>query len=508
MWRAYLQRVLHWIGHVIRQPWEELNRWQRAARFAYDLSRYGAVQLKEDRALQMAAALSFQVVFALVPVLIVVMIIAQAFMPLDKINDQVRNVLHWGGLSDVSVSVIQPETHEQQVVSLEDWLSGLIRQAADTNLTFIGWMGFALIVYSAISMLVTVETSFNTVYRAPSGRPWSRRIPLYWFLVTISPAAIYATVAAHHVVESWATDTVATVNQVIMPQQTSTVSDTLDLDASVEQPTTGAADAPSTEVAATPTDPALETTESGARPRPPWYLAVVHVVWSLTIGWLFWFVVYSLVPNTTVSLQASAIGALVCSILIEIAKRTLGAYLSDAFTVSHFYSSLGLVPLFMFWVYLMWVFVLFGLEVSATLQFLGNRALEEIENRRATAGLVEPAAVVSVMEVIAEDFATGASTQQRKISDRTGVPERAVASIVQELVSAGLLHRIERDQNAVCLAQSPELVTADRLMDVGFQLADGAGERRISHFAERLREHQRALAKSITLASLVPAKST
>jgi membrane protein len=234
---------------------------------------------------------------------------------------------------------------------------------------------------------------------------------------------------------------------------------------------------------------------------------LVHVAWSLTIGWLFWFVVYSLVPNTTVSLQASAIGALVCSILIEIAKRSLGAYLSNAFTVSQFYGSLGLVPLFMFWVYLMWVFVLFGLEVSATLQFLGNRALEEIENRRATTGLVEPAAVVSVMEVIAEDFIAGLPTAQRKIADRTGVPEKAVAVIVQELCKNGLLHRIERDQNAVCLAQSPELVTADRLMDVGFQLADGAGERRISQFAERLREHQRALAKSITLASLVPAKA-
>lgn len=447
MWREYPQKVLRWIGHVIRQPLDELNRWQRAARFAYDLSRHGARQLREDRAPQMAAALAFQTLFALVPVLVVVMLIVQAFMPLQEFNGLVGKMLAWAGMTDVTVTVPDGIAAEPQDTSLQVWLTELIRQAADTNLKFVGWIGGGVIVYSAISMLVTIETSFNTVYRAPEGRPWSRRVPLYWFLITISPAAIYATTVAHLMVEGWARDFAGV----------------------------------------------------------PWFIEVVHVAWSLTIGWLFWFVVYSLVPNTTVSLQSSAIGALVCAVLLEIAKRSLGAYLSNAFTISQLYGSLGLVPLFMFWVYLMWLFILFGLEVSATLQFLDNRALEEIEKRRATTGLVEPAAVVSVMEVVAEGFRDGQPMLQRKIADRTGVPEQAVAKIVQELCKSGLLHRIDRDQNTVCLAQSPENVTADRLMDIGYRLADGAGERRISEFAERLREHQRSLAKSITLESLVPA---
>ncbi|MFO1093951.1 MAG: YihY/virulence factor BrkB family protein [Planctomycetaceae bacterium] len=305
MVRKHLQRALHWIGHVIRQPWEELNRWQRAARFAYDLSRHGAVQLREDRAPQMAAALAFQTLFALVPVLVVVMFVVQAFTTGDEFARLVHQMLEWGGLSDVSVTLpagVDAETHE---TSLQTWLAGLIGDAANTNLQWVGWIGFAVIVYSAISMLVTIETSFNTVYRAPAGRPWSRRVPLYWFLITISPAAIYATAMAHRFVAEWA----GTFDQV------------------------------------------------------PWFVPLSHVAWSLSIGWLFWFVVYSLVPNTTVSWQSSAIGALVCALLLEVAKRSLGAYLSNAFSINHLYGSLGTVPLFMFWVYLMWLFILFGLEV-------------------------------------------------------------------------------------------------------------------------------------------------
>jgi len=445
MLREYTQRVLHWIGHVIRQPWDELNRWQRAARFAYDLGRYGAVQLKEDRAPQMAAALAYQTIFALVPVLIVVMLIVQASMPVDAFEGHVRNLLQWANLDDVKISLPAGQSETAADTSLHAWLVNLIQQAAGTR--FVGWVGFGVIVYSAISMLVTIETSFNTVYRAPAGRSWSRRIPLYWFLVTLSPAAIYGTAATHQFFESW---------QIGLANL-------------------------------------------------PWAAEVLKVIWSLCIGWLFWFIVYTLVPNTSVALKASAIGALVCAILLEIATRSLGAYLQNARSISQLYGSLGLIPLFMFWVYVIWLFILFGLEVSATLQFLGNRALQDIENRRASAGLVEPAAVVSIMEVVAEDFRAGLPTPQRRIADRTGVSEHAVACILQELCKSGLLHRIDRDQNSVCLAQSPEGVTADRLMDIGFALADGAGERRVTQFAERLREHQLALAKSVTLASLVPA---
>jgi DNA-binding IscR family transcriptional regulator len=149
---------------------------------------------------------------------------------------------------------------------------------------------------------------------------------------------------------------------------------------------------------------------------------------------------------------------------------------------------------------------LFGLEVSATLQFLGHRVHEEMETRRADVGLIEPAAVVSVMQVVGEKFSSAQPATQRQIADQTRLPERVVASIVQELCTASLLHRLEREQSSVCLALPPDQVTADQLMDIGFRLADGGGERRVSSFAARLREQQRAVAGQFTLAALVAAK--
>ncbi|MGE3316678.1 MAG: hypothetical protein AB7O26_16295, partial [Planctomycetaceae bacterium] len=147
--------------------------------------------------------------------------------------------------------------------------------------------------------------------------------------------------------------------------------------------------------------------------------------------------------------------------------------------------------------------VLFGLEVSATLQFVGDRAFEEMETRRQFAALVEPSIVVSVALIVGEKFQAGHSTTQREIADRTGIAEQVVALIIRELSMAGVLHRLEREQNSVCLAIPPDQVMTDRLLDIGFRIADEGGERWVSSFAARLRDQQRAIAAKVPLASLL-----
>ena len=41
-----------------------------------------------------------------------------------------------------------------------------------------------------VSKVVAVENSFNTIYRVQRGRPWTRRVPMYWFMLTVSPLVL------------------------------------------------------------------------------------------------------------------------------------------------------------------------------------------------------------------------------------------------------------------------------------------------------------------------------
>ena len=124
----------------------------------------------------------------------------------------------------------------------------------------------------------------------------------------------------------------------------------------------------------------------------------------------------------------------VAAVLLELGKRTMGMYLQNAMSISQLYGSLGLIPLFMFWVYLMWLAVLFGLQVSSTLQHLRGRQLAELEARRGEPAIVDPAMVAVIMRRIAEEFTAGRATSIDQAADTTDLPHATVERIFDRLV--------------------------------------------------------------------------
>ncbi|MEE9128603.1 MAG: YhjD/YihY/BrkB family envelope integrity protein, partial [Phycisphaerales bacterium] len=299
--------------------------------------------------------------------------------------------------------------------------------------------------YSAVSLMVTIENSFNSVYRAPGGRAWMRRFPIYFTVLVLGPTAIAMSMHLNNTFNAALSD------------------------------------------------------------HEGWWnlLRAAPVVWTFFVTWIVLFAIYKWIPNTGVSYRPAAFGALIAAVLVELGKRTMGAYLEGAISIQQLYGSLGLIPVFMFWVYLMWLVVLFGLEVAATLQLLGGRRLDELEQRKEPTGLIDPASILLITQVVAERFERGQPTTPRHAGEETGVAEQIVRRMFDRLVEAGYLHRLDRDDAAVTLARPPEQVSADRLIEIGFAMVDEVGSGRRSALVQRLREAQRHLAGQVTLAALV-----
>lgn len=447
-----IRPILNWLHRAITQPREELNRWQRAARFAYELGRFGAKKLEHDRAPQMAAALAFRTLFSLAPVLVVTTILVKAFKGPGAILDSLDALLTGLGLDDIYVANGVGDNGQDEPLTLAAWLQELTSELMGTNLTAVGWIGMALILYAAIGLLVTIENCFNIIYRAPEGRSWINRVLLYWFLLTLSPAMIGLANYVHDGFTTW----IASVD------------------------------------------------------AWQWLLFVARTLWSFCLAWLFMLMVYTLLPNCRVRLRPALAGAFVATLLLAIGRQSLGAYLGSAFSINQLYGALGLVPLFMFWVYLMWLAVLFGLQVAATLQALRGRALEEMGPPKQQSGMVEPTSVLTVMETIAERFTAGRATTVEEISSNVGLPSVVVARIVENLVQDGWLHRLERPEAAVSLARPPTEIQIGQLMDSAFRMIDGSnpgGE--TPSIVEQLRAAQHAAVQGMTLAGLVePVGST
>jgi YihY family inner membrane protein len=446
--RTRIDHGLHWLRQSVTEPQRNLDEVQRRVRDAFEIGRFCLRHLSQDRAPQMAASLAFRTLFGILPVLVVVTIAARSLLG-DRFQDTSKQIIGALGLNEIKI--IPPEiagAANSDPVGLGEWVDGIVATASNIDLSALGWVGVAIVIFSAIWVMVTIENSFNVIYRARSGRSWTKRLLVYWCVLTFGPVMLG--------VMPW------------LSGQLSTLIATL--------------------------------------PHWLWLATTIKVVSSIFMFWIFMFAVYMWVPNARVQFKPALIGAFVTAILLEIGKRSLGAYMQNAFSVSSLYGSLGLIPVFMFWMYLTWMFVLVGLEVSAILQALRGRDLRAMHDED-LGGLIDPAAILPVMSTISRAFEHGRALATEQVVVETGLRTAVVRTMLDRLERRGFLHHVERD-DSFALARPPEQISAGELMDVAFELVDDTAYKVRTPMLERLREVQRGLAANTTLAGLTTPTET
>ena len=444
MIRRSIRDATDWISRVIHHPSEELTHWQATARFWYDLARVGGRRLQEDRALQMAAALAFHTLFALMPLAIVSTALFKGMQGIDKLQSLVHQVVQSAGLDTVRIMPADG-TAGTETVSLGTWLEDMIGKFGTIDLETLGLLGLAAMIYAAVAMMVTIEDCFNTIYRAPQGRSWLRRMPVYWTVLTVGPLGIALLFVVDSHVGRWI--------------------------ASVEA-------------------------RAGL-------IHVLGVVWSVGIITLMLLGTFVLLPNTQVSWRSAVGGAFVSAVLLHIGKVGLAAYINNAFSFSHLYGPLGFVPVLMLWTYAMWICILFGVEVAAIVQRLGGRhEIDEVSRLRSRSALLDASSVLLLMEAIAEGFEAGKAVPLAALVEETGLPEPVATEILEKLAAEGFVHRVATNVAAYTLARPPQDISAESLIEFGQgMLLDRTG-RRTSRTVEALRRSQRELAANTSLATL------
>ena len=434
------RKAIDWLRRAITQPREQLTSMQKKTRNGVEVLTYCAGHLREDRAPVLAAALAFRTLFGLLPVLVVATVTARALLG-ENFATAIGSMLRSLGLASIKVGAIAGTTGPTDLAS---WLQSIVEDASKVNLAALGWVGFGVVTFSAIWLLVAIEGGFNTIYRAPNGRSWAKRVVVYWFLITCGPLLLVG-----------------------MPWLSSHFSELV-----------------------------------AYLPRWSWLATLIDVTSGLVVFWVFMLMVYLWVPNTTVRVRPAMIGALVAAILLESGKRVLGLYTSNALTLNQLYGSLGLIPLFMFWMYLMWMFVLFGLEVSSILQVLRGRSPAVLSVGKGVPGMVEPAMLLRVVEEAANAFDRGTPVEVEDVSNALGLDAEVTRMILERLAASDILRRLE-EPGQFAIARPSDRIDAAAVLAVGFSLADESTRTSPPQILEKLRAAQAKLLQGVTVKTAI-----
>jgi len=399
--------------------------------------RFAAMAVSKSQAPAMAANLAFRTLFGLLPVLVVATIVTRAILG-DGFDELVSTAVHALGLHTVTVA--SPDGGAAGV-PLGQWIETLARDAANVDLKAIGIVGGLTVLFSAIWTMVAIESSFNAIYRAPSGRPFVRRVLIYWFVITAGPVLFAA-----------------------IPLAFRAAGEFMGADSLVSSV----------------------------------FARAFSLVGGFVSLWILIAAAYATVPNAKVDLRAAIVGAFVATLLIEIGKRFLGASLAGSFSASRLYGSLGLVPLFMLWVYLMWLVILYGLQVAAILQgFARNgRSLAAA----ADGDCFEPAQAIDCFHAICGRFRDGKGASADTIVRACGIAPPMARALLVQFERSGLVHRIDGDERRFAPSRPPEQVHKREVLRAAFALADGGAESHLADEVGGLREAQVRLVGDETFA--------
>jgi membrane protein len=224
-------------------------------------------------------------------------------------------------------------------------------------------------------------------------------------------------------------------------------------------------------------------------------------------------------PNTNVQILPAAIGAVLAGVMWESGKWGFRAYIEFSTGYAKLYGSIGLVPLFLMWIYLTWLIVLLGLQIAHSLQIYRvatSKGINDVVLR--TLGIIEdplpqgririvdPASILLVAATIARRFYRGESSTSADVAEDSGIDETVIVEMMEVLAAQGCLHRIAQDgeEGAFVLAKPPESIQLADVLALGERMASHERGPSLEMLGE-LTHVRKALVGDRTLAELVPA---
>lgn len=446
------------ITNLLGAPLDELGQWARFLRFQIHLWRFCARRLNKNNALAMSSALSFRTIFAIIPALVLAIVILKPFGLVQTTKAGIEQALKAAALDQIVIteetgtSPGRPDLPDTErppsVVTLAETIERLVSRV-ERKLTFgrIGPIGVLVLIWAVLTLLTTMERSLNRVFGARRVRGLGKRVLLYWSVVTLCPLLLVTAVY----LGGLAAETVQEI------------------------------------------------------PVVSWILSAVGWTAPVLVGIALLATIYKLMPNTQVGFRAALGGAAVAAPLWLIAKWGFALYITRLVGRGSLYGTLGLLPLFLFWMNLSWLLFLFGATIAHTAANLREmQAAEESEKFVPTAS-----SMVAATVAVAKPFLAGAGpVGLTEVAGELRLSHEAAEWLLERLGGMGIVSRVESaDRHSYVLARPAGKIPMTELLEIdedeGAASDSSLYAPEIAGTVRAFRDHTREALGKLTLENLI-----
>ncbi len=251
-------------------------------------------RFETDRCREQAGSLTYTTLFAVVPMLTVFLVIVSSIKALEPARQQLQQLIY---------SHFLPKS----TIAFDQALNAFTEKSS--NLTAIGIM---FLFVTTILMLISVEGTFNRIWRVKETRVGLIGFMRYWTIISLGPIVLGSAFAL--------SSTVTSMN-------------------------------------------ILSNNFAG------YEVNGAFILWlsSFALTVLGFFILYWTIPNRSVPILAAAIAGLFGAILFELIKNLFSLVMANFTSYEIVYGAFAAVPIFLLWIYLSWNIVLLGVEVSYAL---------------------------------------------------------------------------------------------------------------------------------------------
>lgn len=174
--------------------------------------------------------------------------------------------------------------------------------------------------------------------------------------------------------------------------------------------------------------------------------------------WVAFTAMYILVPNTRVKFVPALIAGVICASLWEGAFKIFTSFNIGLTNYNKIYGTFAVLPIFIIWLYISWIIVLIGAQLSHVIQNIRSFQ-QELEAVDFSFSQREKMAMI-IMLKISELFHNGLPQKTMDdLSQILAVPARLVREIIQILCDQGLLQEIYGEEPVFQPARNPALIS-------------------------------------------------